>query len=150
MKKVLLSVAFLAAISAFAHSQSAEKLTEIIATPVATYGQVAYITGVYQGTVQEDASYEAAFETLQKDGIIKSAATPDQKIPLQETAFLCAKATKLKGGLFYSLFHNSRYAYRELKAKKILPPSVDSSMTVSGRDVIAVLNGCVGLTGGNN
>ena len=149
MKKVLLSAALLYLLSFCAYTQSAEKLTEIIAAPNVTYGQVAYITGVYQGTVQESASYETAFETLQKDGIIKADATPGETISLQETAFLCARATNLKGGLFYTLFHNSRYAYKELKAKKLLPQSTDSSMPVSGRDAIAVLTACIRLTGGN-
>ncbi len=149
MKKVLLAAAFLSVLSLFAYSQSAEKLTEIIAAPNATYGQVAYIAGVYQGIVHEDVSYEHAFETLQKDGVIKSTAKANEQISLKETAFICAKATNLKGGLFYSIFRNPRYAYKELKAKNVLPPTADPDMTVSGRDVIAVLNNCIGLTGGN-
>ena len=131
------------------YAQSADNLSDIIKTKNATYGQVAYLTGVYQGTVQEGASFGQAFDLYKANGLISQSAKQSDVIPLQEVAFLCARATGLKGGLFYSIFHNSRYAYKELKAKKILPFSVDPGMTISGRDAIALLNGCIGLTGGN-
>jgi len=147
-KSIVLSLLLFGTIFAL-HAQSAESISDIIKTSEATYGQVSYLAGVYQGNVPEDASFEAAFSAYKESGIISSSVTQSDAIPLKDASLLCAHATGLKGGLFYSIFHNARYAFRELKAKKILPPSVDPNMKISGRDAVAILSGCISVTGGN-
>ncbi|MBQ6781503.1 MAG: hypothetical protein IJP62_09775 [Treponema sp.] len=149
MKKHFLLSALILLGCVAVHAQSAEKISEIIKTKDVTYGQMSYLAGVYNMRVSDHASYEQSFEALRQAGLISPDVSIDDKIPLQEAAFLCADAAGVKGGLFYSLFHNPRYAYRELKAQGILPQSVDSGMSINGRDAIAILNGCIALTGGN-
>ena len=149
MKKQFLLLALVFLAFGALHAQSAEKISEIIGTKKVTYGQMAYLASVYNMRVSEDASYEQAFEALRQAGVISASKQESDAVSLKDASLICANATGLKGGLFYSIFHNPRYAYKELKAKGFLPPTVDSSFTVSGRDAIAILNGCISLTGGN-
>ena len=142
MKK-LISVFLCAATFCFcAAAQSSEKLTELIGTNKATYGQTAYLCEVYSGKIDESATYEQAFEALKQDNYASEKASADTQITLAELSFICANAADLKGGLFYTLFPSPRYAFRELKAKGIIPMNADPDSKVTGRNVIAVFNGC--------
>ena len=143
MKKSILFCAAGLLLSAAVFAQSSEKLTELINTDKATFGQISYLAGVYTGKVAEDADYDTAVKTLSSEGIIGADKTADTEITLAELSYLCMKTTGLKGGLFYSIFPGPRYAFRELKAKNIIPPAADPSEKVTGRDAIAVLNGCL-------
>ena len=115
------------------HAQSAEKITELIGTDKATYGQVAYLSATYQNKITETADYQQALEALQQDGVFADSVKADDIITLADTSKAIALATGIKGGLFYTLTHSARYAFRELKAKNILPQSTDPCMAVNGR-----------------
>lgn len=149
MKKTLSLCSVFLFFALAVHAQSAEKLSELIQTQNATYGQVAYLAATYQNKVADTADYQQAFDALQKEGAIAADKKAGDVISLAETAKLFANATGLKGGLFYTLTHNARYACKELKAKGFLPQNADPSTPLSGRDVVAVLNGCTTLAGGN-
>lgn len=122
-------------------AQSSEKLSELIATEKATYGQAAYLSEVYSGEIDESASMEEAVQRLIDKNMLKSGTSPSEKIPLSELSLICAKTAGIKGGLFYTLFPGPRYALRELKAKGIIPALKDPSARVTGREMIAAFNG---------
>lgn len=122
-------------------SQSSEKLSELISTEKATYGQAAYLSQVYSGEIDENASFDDAVQNLEEQNILKSGTNPEAAISLSELSFICMKTAGLKGGLFYTLFPGPRYALRELKAKGVVPAGKDPSAKVTGREMIAVFNG---------
>lgn len=143
MKKIL-TLVFSAAVFCFcASAQSSQKLTDLIATKNTTYGQVAYLCQVYSGQIEENADYEQAFEQFKESNKIKNNVSANTPITLSELSFICTKLGNIKGGLFYTIFPSPRYAFRELKAKGILPQNADPDEKPSGRDVIAVFNGCI-------
>ena len=143
MKKVffllLTAVFFTFSISA----QSSEKLSEIISSKKITSGQAAYLSAVYLNAVQEQADYSPSVKALEELSLLKEGTSPNDFISIDQCAFLFAKTTGIKGGLFYTLFPTPRYAFKELQAKKIIPPDQDPSFSLSGRDAIAILNGCI-------
>ncbi len=147
MKKRILFINLLVFAAISVHAQSAQKLGEMISSEKLTKGQVAYLSATYQKSVSDDASEAEAFEALVEQGFFTYSDAADDVADLGTAAFLCARATDLKGGLFYTLFHNARYAFKELKAKGVLPPEADPSMTLNGRDAIAIMNGCIELRG---
>ena len=70
MKKSLLLL-IVALLSFSATAQNSEKLTELINSKTATYGQVAYLYGVYSEKSDENASYEEAFDVLKENFPLK-------------------------------------------------------------------------------
>ena len=142
MKKSLLLL-IVALLSFSATAQNSEKLTELINSKTATYGQVAYLYGVYSEKIDENASYEESFEVLKENFPLKKEISSSSPVTLSELSFICAKLADLKGGIFYTLFSNPHYAFKELQAKEILPENSDPSQKVNGRDVIAIFNGCL-------
>lgn len=143
MKKILTLLFSSAAFCFCASAQSSQKLTELIAAKNATYGQVAYLCQVYSGLIDENADYEQAFEQFKESNKIKNGASVNTPITLSELSFICTKLGNIKGGLFYTIFPSPRYAFRELKAKGILPQNADPDEKPSGRDVVAVFNGYI-------
>ena len=135
--------AFLLAAALFtfaAGAQSSEKMTELINTDKATYGQAAYLSAVFSGALDEDAGYEQAVQKLVEQKMLKEGTDPSAAITLSELSYICTKTAGMKGGLFYTLFPGPRYALRELKAKGIIPENKAPSSKVTGREMIAVFN----------
>ena len=124
-------------------AQSSDKLTQIIQSQPSTCGQMAYLYCVYSQLLPETATFEEAFSVFQENFPVKDGLTASSPVPLSELSLTFAKLTNLKGGLFYSIFKNRRYAFKELQAKGILPPDADPSDTPSGRNLIAVFNSCL-------
>ena len=118
------------------NAQSSEKLAELIDSECASFGQVAYLVGVYSNQIDENADYNKSEYILRKVNV-------DDKVLLGDLSLIVAKVGNMKGGLFYSIFKNSRYAFKELKALGILPEEADPSMLVSGRDVLAIFSSVV-------
>ncbi len=146
MKKSILTLAVLL-FSLAAFAQSAEKISELLTSKKATFAQAAYLAAALTDDSAE-LTEEAAFTKMVQAGAIRADRKADDAITLKELAKLYMQATGLKGGLFYTLFGTPRYAYRELKAQGIIPEQADPSQQVTGRETIAVLNGCLSLTGG--
>lgn len=129
--------------------QSAEKISALLKATQITKGQTAYLAATFQNLINDNASEEEAFKVLAEMNYFSSKESADEPVKLAKVCQVFAKSVSLKGGLLYSITHSSRYAYREFKAKGILPAEVDPSLKVSGRDAIAILDGCSKFSGGN-
>lgn len=139
-------VAFFVLPSTF--SQSSEKVSTIIAADNATAGQIAYLAGTYTNLVSEDDDYARSFVVMSDAGYFPSRTSVDETVSLLQASYIFAKAVNLKGGLLYSLTGSARYAFKELKAKGILPATSDPDMKISGRDAINIFNECINLSSG--
>lgn len=144
MKKtiVLTVLALFISLSA-ATAQSADKITDMLNTKQATYGQVAYVAAVYQGLVPETADEAESVKALAAKKIIAQSVSETDTIKLGAASFIFAKATGMRGGLFYTIHPCARYAIRQLKADNILPATADSSMKITGADALNIFNGCL-------
>lgn len=141
MKKkfiLVLAMAILFSVAAFA--QSSEKLTEIISTEHVTCGQVAYLAATYSSAISEEDGDEKAFEVFKENGCFGPAVLASDEATLAEVSNLLIKVTNTKCGLMYRLTGAQRYAFKELKAKGVLPQTADPGMKISGRDAIGILN----------
>lgn len=145
MKKYFLGIFILLAIQLGAFSQNFNRLTQIIEEPQITNGQAAYFVGTYLGTVNDNATEEAALESLKAEGYFSNDALSDAKISLKDLCAVYAKACGVKGGMMYSLSKKSpRYAFKEFKAKGWLPANADPSMKVTGINAVNLFNSVSG------
>lgn len=161
MKKLTICLLAGLFVSMTAFAQSSDKLTAIIKSETLTCGQASYLPALYTNLISEDDSQSvgdlglnnsqnnSAFEVLKTNGYFSPDVTADSEITLAQVSFIYMKALQLKGGLFYTLTKSQRYAFKELKAKGILPTEADPSMKISGREAIDIFNSCLELTGGN-
>ena len=141
MKKLFLSVIFFTLLFCL-QAQSAQKITELISTQKASYGNASWLIALQAGLAQDDVSEEVALQLLKENAWLPEETKIDDEIKLQDFALLCTRAFDIKGGIFYRLTKNSRYALRELKAMKIISNDSDPKASVSGKQMINILNSC--------
>ena len=148
MKKLfILPVVFVLCVTAYA--QRADFVTELLAADKATYGEVCYLSAVYQGFVDENASYEAALRSLVQRGQVVPSVDVNGPVTLGELSRLMAKMWDIKGGLMYrATRHSARYAFRQFKADGVLSATADPSKKASGSDVLNMYTACLRKYGG--
>lgn len=144
MKKItILSIAFAIFCTTATFAQSADRLTEMIKTKEASWGQACYFSAVYSGFISEDAPYSDAINALKEKGYFNS--TPDEAslISLKDYANICVKTFNIKGSLFYTIFKTPRYAFRLLKANGLIPSSSDPSKISTGHEALDLFTICM-------
>ena len=131
-------------LSMTAYAQRADFVSELIAADKASYGAVCYLSAVYQGFVDESASYVDALHALAERGQTSPSADVNATVTFSELSRLMAKIWHIKGGLMYRATKASaRYAFRQFKADGIIPERTDPSKKASGSDVLNMYTVCL-------
>ncbi|MDR1903813.1 MAG: hypothetical protein LBQ88_16215 [Treponema sp.] len=125
----------------FLPAQTANSIDNLLKTGEVSCGQalIFIIEAAQQNAgpaVKADFS-EKLMEELGKDSRFRQNNT--SPITLGGLSLLVMKAFDLRGGIFYSLFPNDRYAYRELVFKKVIEGRADPTQRVSGETFLYVL-----------
>lgn len=141
MKKFILVLLATLSFSVCIFAQNAQKISEILESEKISNAQASYFVCVYQNFADEATQENEAFEILAQKNLFKSQEKPEEKISLCQSCYLIAESSEMKGGIFYSIFHSPRYAFREFKALGIVPQNADPKQKVSGSEFIALLNG---------
>lgn len=129
--------------SAGLFAQSAEKVSELVGTDKATYGQVAYFAGCALGVINDSASYSETVSRFQQAGIIREGVSADSVIPLKDVAFIVMHTWKMKQCLMYKACRDPRYALKTLKANGIVANSADPKKVSSGHEILFIISDCV-------
>lgn len=136
MKKIFLVFISLF-FSGMIFAQSADFVTELIATKQATYGQICYLSAVYQGLVDDSASQVDAINAAFEEGSVDKSLNADSVITYEDAAKVFCKFWNIKGGLFYRISNgNKRYAFKQLKRDGVISQNIDPSMVPSGVDIL--------------
>lgn len=126
-------------------AQTAEKLEELLDTPAVSYEQAAWFAlqaadmADLSGTPEAPDSrgaFDAAVERQWFRGQINSA----DSARLDMVSLLLMNSFGIKGGMFYSLFKNPHYAYRELVYQEVIQGRTDPAMNVSGHMLVFMVN----------
>ncbi len=124
-------------------AQSADVITEILNTKQVTFGQVCYLAAVQQDLIDENASYADAIEILYMRGQIPNRIYEDTVVPMVDLAYLYSNMWYVKGGIMYKLFHGApRYAFKQLKADGVIPPTADPGTIVCGQEALIIYTAC--------
>jgi len=139
LKKCLLLfiLAFWGAAASFA--QTAAHMETLLNTHSVTYAQAARFI-LQAADAATIANPVEAFRFAREKDWLPKDATPETPARLDGISLLFMNAFGLKGGLFYSLFKNSHYAYRELVYRSAIQGRADPHMAVSGYQLIFITN----------
>ena len=134
----------------FVSAQRASFITEMLEAEKATYGEVSYLSAVYQGFVNESASYDEALETLQREGQVRTTVNKDAPLSFRELSAIMAKLWNIKGGLMFRITKGSGwYSFRQFKIDGVISNDTNPSKKVSGIDVLNLYTACQQKYGGN-
>lgn len=126
-------------------AQFSDVVTGMLESPAVTWGEAAYVLACALDEPAEPGDAQAALLLLQERDIAPGGVSVEQGITLAQLSGLCMRTWRLRGGLFYSITGADRYAFRELRAKGILPPGADPSMLVDGFDALNIIHSCMEL-----
>jgi hypothetical protein len=99
------------------------------------------------GVIAPGARGEDAYEAARERGWLPAGAQRDDPIKLSGLSLLIMRSFGLRGGILYSLFHNSRYAYREMRYQELIQGETDPGENVSGTRMLLVLGRVLSQTG---
>ena len=140
---------FLFLFPALVFAQTAAELDTLLGTDAVTTNVAARFVMGAAGLAPPELSGEeaktSAYKTALAKGWVKSG--PQEEISLKEAAFLMMNVFELKGGIMYSIFHNPRYAYREMIYLKLIPGRTYANSKLSGQKFLQVLGRVLNYTG---
>ena len=151
IKVSLIIAGFLFFIPAFVQAQTAAELEAILETSAVTCAQAAWFVssaagdrtspgaGSSNAASSNITSAEASFQQALAKGWLKKGTTPGESITLGKLSFLVMKAFGMRGGLMYTIFPGTRYAFRTMVNRSYIQGAADPAMTVSGERFLHIL-----------
>lgn len=119
-----------------------DRLVNLADKPAVTVGealeQVALLAG--SGPVRA----RAALEFLAAKGVVPADISTEAVLSRGSLALMVMKAKGWSGGVMYSIFGGTRYAWRELVYRKIMPSGGSEYSTVSGGELLSVIGRAAG------
>ena len=130
---------FLLLLPVFLNAQTAEKIEGLLNTSTVSYEDAAHIV-LEAADVVTNSNPAEAFQLAVDRKWLPSGVRGTDNARLDGVCLLMTKAFNFKGGMFYSLFGNSHYAYRELQYNGVIQGRTDPAMDVSG-DILFFMMG---------
>ena len=126
-------------------AQSGEEIERLLGQPAVCWGDLSLWTFSSAGLPysEHDAAYYAA-----KFKAMPAGVSVDNFADLAGAALLIMRAHNIKGGLFYSLLHTRRYAFRELLYLGLFNREDAPEDTLSGERFLRILSAARALGGG--
>ena len=147
MKKLSLSILILLLGLVAVNAQSADSVTEILATESVTWGQAAYFTVTARPGTDSSISQDQALLILKAEGWAPKNAEVSKAVNLEQVSFLLAATWNIRGSLWLALEPAPRFTFRQLKADGIITSSLDPHRTCSGHEFLGLVSRCIDTYG---
>jgi outer membrane protein OmpA-like peptidoglycan-associated protein len=145
MKQLIAAGMLLFSSAVLVWGQTAAEIEGILDTKEITYTQAAYFT-LASAPGTPPTSQAGAFALAR--GWLPKNAEAEGKVRLDGLSLLLMRSFDMPGGgLMYRLFHNARYAYRELKSLGFIEGRVYPGFTVSGEWFLHILGNVLSYAG---
>jgi outer membrane protein OmpA-like peptidoglycan-associated protein len=130
--------------SAFAAQSPAHELDSVLAAEKVSCSQAAWFILTAADVLHND---EDAFTAAQSNRWLSGKAQADSPIRLGEVSLLIMRAFGLKGGFLYTVFPNTRYAFRELVYLRLIQGKTDPAVYLDGGTFMQILGSVLSYTG---
>ena len=137
---LVIAICFFAVFPAFA--QTAVEIENLLNTNAVSYQQAAWLV-LEAADVSAAAgitSQADAFRYAVERGWLPARAAPAGTIRLDEVSLLIMQSFDMRGGVFYTLTGNRRYAYRELVHLNVIQGRNTPTMAVPGDMLLFIVN----------
>ena len=132
------------------HAQTAAELEGLLSVKEITWAEASYFTlasGAEAVPANGQAARQAAFQFVREQGRLPNNAEAEGKARLDGLCLFLMRSFDVPGGLMYRLFHNPRYAYREMKALGFIRGRAYATDTVSGAEFLRILGDLLSYAG---
>lgn len=142
MKKNIFFILFLLSFCVFLSAQSADSVTKVLDAKTVTFNEAAYFAAAYLGLDTDTVSFEDAPAVLTAAVPLPKFKNFDGALRFKEFAYICANVWNIGNSLNYRIFKSPRYALRDLKALRFVPPFTDPDAYVNGREMLHIMTKC--------
>ena len=148
MKKYrfLLTLCLLLILPVFLSAQTAAEIEELLNTKAVSNEQAARFV-LEAADLSAPRTSSEAFQYAAERQWVPKKAVAGGEASLQGVSLLVMRSFNIKGGLFYTLFKNPHYAYRELVYQDIIQGRSDPQMAVSGDTLLFIVNRAIARQG---
>jgi outer membrane protein OmpA-like peptidoglycan-associated protein len=113
----------------------AEEIEVLLGTNAITYAQAArFVLEASDAFITDDL--DEAFRFAMEKNWLPKNAQGDNAARLDALSLLFMQSFEIKGGMFYSLFKNSHYAYREMAHRNFIHGRIDPAMNITGERLL--------------
>ncbi|MGN0729830.1 hypothetical protein [Treponema sp.] len=132
-------------------SQSSQMMEKTVYMEKVSYGTAAYFTASALGWISDNATEQEALEAWKQKEVRPGIAglgteiSADDPIDFEHLAWLCAFTWDIPESLMMKVFHSPRYAFKQLRACKIIPASFDPKRIPTGREFLNIITDCVDI-----
>jgi hypothetical protein len=138
LKKNLLLLCILLMFLGYIYTQDASYLSDIIESDAISWEQASFLILSGGEILPEDVAPRDAWDELLSTYWFSNVPERGSHITVAEFCGMATKTLDYKGGLFYSLFKNDRYAFRDLRFKAIVPAHLDPQAKLKGLDALSI------------
>jgi hypothetical protein len=137
--------------TALLSAQTAAELEDILNVKEITWAEAAYFILASSAEAApvhgQAAARQTAFQFVREQGWLSKNFEAEGRARLDGLSLLLMRSFNIPGGFMYQLFHNGRYAYREMKALGFLRGRSYPTNTVSGAEFLQLLGELLSYTG---
>ena len=128
-------------------AQTAERIERLLGQGRVSYRDAALLVLEASGHLDPSKQTNAddAFSFAKERGWLPKSADANTDAKLDGLSLLVIRAFDINGGLFFSLFKNSHYAYRAMVYREIVQGRSDPQMSVSGELLLYTVNRTLGM-----
>ena len=122
----------------YIYTQDASYFSDIIESDAISWEQASFLILAGGDFLPEDIKPRDAWDELLSTYWFSNVPERESRITVAEFCGIATKTLDYKGGLFYSLFKNNRYAFRDLRFKAIVPAHLDPQAKLKGLDALSI------------
>ena len=131
MQKNIFFILFLSILCSALPAQSSDSITKMLDSKTVTFNEVS-----------DTVNLDNAASVLQSAVKFPKLKNTEGALCFKDFAYICMRVWNIPGSLNYRLFKSPRYALRELKALRCIPPFTDPDAYITGRDMLYVMSKC--------
>jgi len=125
-------------------AQTAAELEDLLKTQAVNYGQAARFA-LEAANAAKLKDYQAAFSFAAERKWLPNRVKAEDTARLDGISLLLMRSFRAKGGLWYSLTKSAHFSYNELVYKDVIQGIAYPSMTVSGENLLFMINRMLAL-----
>lgn len=142
MKKNIFFILFFMFLCVIISAQSADSVTKMLDSKTVTFDEAAYFAAAYLGLSQDTMNFDNAASVLRTAAEFPKLKNTAGALRFKDVAYICLQVWDIDSGINYRIFKSPRYALRELKSLRFVPPFTDPDAYVNGRDMLYIMGKC--------
>lgn len=145
MKKIIFTLILGFFISSFFVFAENDSITELKTKNQIKFRDLSVTVVRMLNLASSDITPEDAINLLINEFPKLNRISNEAYLSYRDVSFIAMQVWNISGGLFYSIFQNKHYSFRELQFKELIPLDIDPYKKISGADALSLILNSAGF-----